>query len=87
MGDTKKGREENGEGKVVGQIKEKLDGSKVTALFPSVAKGSEESCLHISQAEQWLLIGRSPLPLPWSAALVVSAAVAICRITQQDIFL
>lgn len=26
--------------KVVGEIKWKLDGSKLTALFPSVAKGS-----------------------------------------------
>lgn len=47
---NKRGRykkRENGEKKVVGEIKWKLDGSKLTALFPSVAKGSEESWFHL----------------------------------------
>lgn len=40
-------KRENGEKKVVGEIKRELDGSKLTALFPSVAKGSEESWFHL----------------------------------------
>lgn len=47
---NKRGRykkRENGEKKVVGEIKWELDGSKLTALFPSVAKGSEESWFHL----------------------------------------
>lgn len=65
---------------MVDEIKWKLDGCKVTALLPRVF--AEGEMLHLVGGGK-LPIRFSLLPQQWP----VAAAVAICRINWQDVFL
>lgn len=70
-GRYKKG--ENGEKKVAGEIKWRHDGSKLTALFPSVAKASEESWFHLPG---WQVAADRTFPV---TPAVASRAVSVHR--------